>query len=96
MLPPQIEGLQQQQYWDTDPRHEQKDNLDLFLARIQRLDDRAWGQEHIDEHVKKAGRLLANGEPVDRPLEDDGEDKVSKYGLEEDHARDEVAPNVDR
>ena len=36
-----------------------------------------------------------NRVPVYAPLIDDGEDKIAEDGLEEDHARHEIAPNVD-
>ena len=58
--------------------------------------DSARLQEHVDEHVQEAGRLLLDGDPVHTPLVDDREDKVAKDGLEENHTGEKVAPNIDR
>ena len=57
--------------------------------------DRARLQEHVDEHVEEGGWGGAACGPVDGPFVDYGEDEVAEDGLEEEHAWDEVAEDVD-
>ena len=97
VLPAQVEGLQEQQDGHADDGDEQQQDLDDGLARVQLLLDGAGREEHVDEHVEEARRRLRvrRRVPVDGPFVDDGEDEVAEDALEEEHARDEVAPDVD-
>lgn len=65
------------------------------LAGIEALSDGAGRQEHVDEHVEKTGWLVANGIPINAPFPDDGQNEIAEDALEENHAGNEVAPDVD-
>jgi hypothetical protein len=95
VLPAEVERLQEQHDWDLNDGKEQEDYLHCALAVIQFLSDRAGRQEHVNEHVQERRGLFTNSIPVDAPFPDDGQDEVAEDALEEDHAGNEVAPDVD-
>lgn len=96
VLPAQVQRLEEQQDGHAGEGHEQQNDLDGALALVQRVVDRAGLQEHVDEHVEQAGRrAAARSRPVDGPFIEYREDKIAEDGLKKDHARDEVAPDVD-
>lgn len=96
VLPTQVERLQEEHNGYTADCSKKQDDLKDSLARVKLFFDGTGLQEHVDKHVEQTGRVSTDGIPVDRPLVNDTEDKVTKDGLEEDHARDEVAPDIDR
>jgi hypothetical protein len=98
VLVPKVERLEEEEDWHAYERREEKDNLKCGLAGIQRCCswlERTRLQEHENQHVQQTGRALTTGRPVDAPLVHNRESKVTKDGLEEDHTRDEVAPDID-
>jgi hypothetical protein len=96
VLPAQVEGLQEEHDGYTAYCSKKQNDLNSSLTRVEFFLDSTRLQEHVDKHVEQTGRVGANGVPVDRPLVDDAEDKVTEDGLEEDHTRNEVAPDVNR
>ena len=98
VLPAKVEGLEEQENWHLGKGQQKKDNLDTSLTAVKlfAFDDRTGRQEHVDQHVQQARWRLSNGVPVNTPLVDDGEDQVTEDRLEEDHAGNEVAPDIDR
>lgn len=96
VLPSQVEGLEEKQDRNHGQCEQHQDNLDGTLTAVQLLFDSARRQEHIDEHVQQSRRLLSNSVPVNAPLVDNGENQIPEDGLEENHAREEVAENVNR
>jgi hypothetical protein len=81
--------------WDDG--EEEEGDLYAGLSGVQLFFgvDGAGLEEHVDEHVEQAGGVATERVPVDAPFVDDAEDEVAEDGLEEDHARHEVAPDVD-
>ena len=99
MFPAEVERLQEQEDGNADKSHQKQNDLDCSLTRVQRRIRVFKGtglQEHVDQHVQQGRRILTPGRPVNAPLVDDRERQVAEDGLEEDHARHKVAPNVDR
>ena len=97
VLPAKVEGLKEQKNGDLSNGKEKQNNLDAGLATVKLLsvDNRTGGEEHVDQHVQQTRWRLSDGVPVNAPLVDDSEDKVTEDGLEEDHTRNEVTPDVD-
>lgn len=95
MLPAEVEGLEEEQDRHARDGHQHEHDLQRPLTAVQRLLDLARRQEHVDERVQQPRRRLPDRVPVDAPFVHDREDEVAKDGLEEDQARDEVAPDVD-
>lgn len=98
VLPAKVEGLEEQKNWHLDNSQEKQDNLNTSLATVKLLaiDDRTRREEHVNQHVQQTGWRLSDGVPVNAPFVDDSEDQVTEDGLEEDHAGNEVTPDVDR
>ena len=95
MLPSEIQGLEEEQNGHAADGEKKEHHLHAGLSSIQWCFDLTRRKEHVDQHVEKSGRLLSDRQPVDAPFVDDGEDEVAEDGLEEDHAGDEVAQDVD-
>ena len=98
VFPTEIERLEEEEDGNLDDSQQQENNLNCSLTRVE-SDTTIKGarlQEHVDQHVQESRRLLASAEPIDRPLIDNAENEVTEDGLEEDHARDEVTPDIDR
>lgn len=94
MFPAQIKGLEEQENRHLKDGEEQQELLNSRLTPVQRNVDETGLEEHVYEHVEQSRGLLSNGEPVHAPLVDDANHQVPKNGLEEDHARYEVAPDI--
>lgn len=97
VFPELIERLQKQKDGYTDHSNQQKDCLDYWLSSIQLF---AWFylarlQEHVNKHIQQSGCIVVHRSPIDCPFVDDGENKVPKYRLEENHSRHKVTPYVD-
>ena len=96
VLPAEVEGLEEEQDGDLDNSEQEKNHLYAGLTGVKLLFDRTRRKEHVNQHVEQTRGLLSNAVPVDAPFVNDTEDQVAEDGLEEDHARNEVAPDVNR
>jgi len=93
----EVEGLEEEEDGHLDDGEEDEGHLDACLSCVELFFgfDGAGLEEHVDEHVQQAGGVASDGIPINAPFVDDTEDEVAEDGLEEDHARHEVAPDVD-
>jgi len=96
VLPAQVERLQEEHDGYTTDSSKEQNDLNSSLARVKLFHNGTRLQEHVDKHVEQTGRVGTDGVPVDRPFVDDTEDEVTEDGLEEDHTRKEVTPDIDR
>lgn len=96
VLPTKIEWLKEQEDRDLDKGKQEQNNLDSTLSGVQLLINETRSQEHVDQHVEQTWRRRVGLGPVNRPFVDDTDDQVAEDGLEEDHSRNEVTPDVDR
>lgn len=86
---------------DEQPRHtytghQQEDDLHGALSRVKlrfRL-DYPRSEHHADEHVEERRRLRGRLAPINGPLVQDADNEIAENGLQEDHLRDKVGPDV--
>jgi hypothetical protein len=96
VLPSKIERLEEEEDGNLDESQEQENDLDNRLSSVKlfALRNSSRLEEHVNKHVEQSRRLAASAQPINRPFVNNANNKVAKDGLEEDHARDEVTPDV--
>jgi len=89
------ERLEQKHDGHLNDGNKEQEHLESGLMREERLIDGTRAQEHEDKHVEQTRGALSTILPVHGPLVENGNDEVAEDRLEEQHAGNEVTPDVD-
>jgi hypothetical protein len=94
VLTAQPEWLEEEHDGYLNDSDEEQEYLNAGLVGEKWFGNSTGAQEHEDKHVEQTRRVLSDFHPIHRPLVEDSDNEVTENGLEEQHAGNEVTPDV--